>query len=372
MGEMTGDSDESLLKSFAARRDGRAFRQLADRYLGLIFHTALRRTGDRQLAEEIAQNILCALAKKAAPLARKPELLPAWLHRATLFESSKAMRSESSQQRRKQLASPADSPEPPSVWSETIPHLDAALDKLPDADRRVLLLHYFDNRPFPAIARALGKNPEAVKKQSLRALEKLRRLLLSRGVTVSAVTLAAGLGAELAKAAPAAFLKSATAAVLAGTASYSTSGLTLMTAAKSKMLAAAVVLLCLAPLAVQRIFLSKAETRIAALRSHSANLAPRPANQRPPIFRRRGISTNLDILVLADEQDDASRFGGIRQIAFAEKLAALPKETLADLIREGAAIRIPRDKKSGLIPPRLQDRHRAVACDFSSRPAESG
>ncbi|MBC8095857.1 MAG: hypothetical protein H7Y43_08590 [Akkermansiaceae bacterium] len=75
-------SDESLLKSFAISRDEAAFRALADRYLGLIFHTALRRTGNRPLAEEISQNILCALANKASALAKRPDLLPAWLHRA--------------------------------------------------------------------------------------------------------------------------------------------------------------------------------------------------------------------------------------------------------------------------------------------------
>lgn len=102
------DTDESLLKAFAGNRDEKAFRTLADRYLGLVFHTAMRRTKHRQLAEEISQNILCTLAQKAPSLATKPELLAAWLHRATLFESSKAMRTEISQQQRQQLRHPDD------------------------------------------------------------------------------------------------------------------------------------------------------------------------------------------------------------------------------------------------------------------------
>lgn len=82
------ETDESLLLAFAAHRDEAAFRQVAERYLGLIFHTALRRTGNRQMAEDVSQHILCAIARKAAPLARKPGLLPSWIHRATLYESS--------------------------------------------------------------------------------------------------------------------------------------------------------------------------------------------------------------------------------------------------------------------------------------------
>ncbi len=41
------DTDESLMKSFAIHRDEAAFRTLAERYLGLVFHTALRRTNNR-------------------------------------------------------------------------------------------------------------------------------------------------------------------------------------------------------------------------------------------------------------------------------------------------------------------------------------
>ena len=104
------DTDESLLQAFASTRDEKAFRALADRYLGLVFHTAMRHTHHRQIAEEISQNILCALAKKAASLARNPDRLAAWLHRATLYESSNAMRAETSQQRRKLLQVPAETP----------------------------------------------------------------------------------------------------------------------------------------------------------------------------------------------------------------------------------------------------------------------
>jgi len=349
---MMPDSDESLLKSFAIDRDEKAFRQLVERCLGLVFHTALRRTGNRQLSEEVSQNILCALAKKASSLARNPDLLTAWLHRATLFESSKAMRSESSHQRRKQLQPIAESAETSSPWTDVIPHLDSALDKLPDADRRVLLLHYFENRPFPTIARTLGTNPDAIKKQSQRALEKLGRLLRSRGVSVSAVTLATGLTSELAKAAPAAFLQSATTAVLTGTAGYSTTGLTLMTAAKSNALVPLVVLLCIMPLAIQQVAISKASNRNDLLRRRFAvadDSGTAVRSSARPVSNSNRVSTNFDILVLADEQADARRSGGLKQIAFVEKIAALSEETLVRLIQEGAVIRVQRDKKCGLI-----------------------
>ena len=245
-------TDESLLNAFADSRDERAFRALADRYLGLVFHTAMRRTNQRQIAEEVSQNILCALAQKASSLARNPDRLPAWLHRATLYESSKAMRAETTHQRRNRLHLPDASPPDESPWSDVIPYLDAALDQLPAADRHVVLLHFFQNRSFPGIARSLVKSTVAIQKQSQRALDKLARLLRAKGVTLTATALATVLSAEFAKAAPITLVQSATAAVLTGSASYSTTSLTLMFAAKSKVLIPLVLLLCALPLIFQQ------------------------------------------------------------------------------------------------------------------------
>ena len=351
------DSDESLLKSFAISRDEAAFRALADRYLGLVFHTAMRRTNNRPLAEEVSQKILCALAKKASALAKNPDLLPAWLHRATIYESSKAMRSESSHQRRKQLQHPdnlADTNTPQaSPWSDAIPHLDIALDKLPESDRSLLLLHFFEDRPFPKIAQALGKNPAAVQKQSQRALEKLARILRGRGVTLTVTAIAAGLTTELTKAASPTLLQSATASVLRGSVTYSTTGLTFMIAAKSKMLIPLAVLLCTVPLALQQVAISKARNQNEALRSQPASALRTTSNSgnnrsrvsAPPSM----LSTNIDILVLVAEYEEAQRSGGLKQVAFTEKLVALAPEILVRLIDEGAVLRIQRDKKTAVL-----------------------
>lgn len=168
------DSDADLLNAFARHRDEAAFSVLARRYLGLVFHSALRRTGNRPMAEEISQNILCALAAKSASLAKHPDRLPAWLHRATLYESTKAMRSEASRRWREQHAEPLVSTSTESPWTDALPHLDVALDHLGESDRTLLLLHFFEGCSFPRIAESLGKSTAAVQKQSQRALEHVK------------------------------------------------------------------------------------------------------------------------------------------------------------------------------------------------------
>ena len=324
-------TDESLLQAFASHRDETAFRALADRYLGLVFHTALRRTNQRQLAEDISQNILCALAQKASSLAKTPERLPAWLHRATLYESSKAMRAESSHQRRQLLQAPATSAPDTSPWSEAIPHLDAVLDQLPAADRRVVLLHFFENHSFPGIARTLGKSTVAVQKQSQRALEKLARLLRAKGVTLTATVLATGLSSEFAKAAPLSLVQSATAAVLTGTATYSTTGLTLMFAAKSKALIPLVLLLCALPLALQQVAISNARSRIAQLRAeHLPTLA---SNSNATTATRKSSPNNLEVWKILARKIALLNAGEMRdkrtELELRERLAAMsPSEIL--------------------------------------------
>ena len=120
------------------------------------------------------------------------------------------MRSEQSQQRRKEgLAQKIASEEavPSTAWKDALPHLDEALNKLPESDRRVLILHFFEEKSFPKVAQALGKTPAAAQKQSRRALEKLAQILKRKGVVISSIALGSCLSSELAKAAPPSVVK---------------------------------------------------------------------------------------------------------------------------------------------------------------------
>ncbi len=348
------ESDGTLLTRFSAHRDEAAFNELARRYLGLIFHAALRRTGNRQIAQDVSQNILCALAKKSGRLANHPHRLPAWLHRATQFESTKAMRSESSHQRRKKLqhpdALPATHLPHSSPWSDAVSHLDGALDKLPDSDRSVLLLHFFENRPFPAIASALGKSPAAVQKQSQRALGKLARILRGRGVTLTATVLATGLTIEFAKAAPAGLLKSATAAVLSGNSTYSTTGLTLTAATKSKAFIPLLLLICALPLAIQQIAISKAIGRrdqIVAAVNDEPQKRIRPS--RPTTAPATRVSSGRITISVLSRALDHARDSELNYLEFKRTIASLTPAELAALIPD--AIHLPEGsrKKSDLL-----------------------
>lgn len=346
--------DRTLLNRFATDRDEAAFRELSRRYLGLIFHAALRRTGSRPLAEEASQNVLCALAKKAASLAKHPERLPAWLHRATLFESSKIMRSENSQQRRKHLQHPDDIPataiEESSNWREITPHLDLALDRLSDSERTIIFQHYFEKKTFPKIAALHDQPPATVQKKCRRAIKKLSRILRGKGFVLSATALASGIGTECAKAAPAGFAQSVTTQALSTYSAFPTSKLTLFMASKSKALIPIVFLITGSPLVLQQVAISHASTQLASLRT-SREVNHPASRSRRSIQTSHTTSSNsgkITIHKLQRVHEEAHTLGGIKWIELDQMVNSLDPDELAELIPQALKLQRPISHNSDL------------------------
>lgn len=262
MGEKPTDIE--LLERFAGSGDERAFREIAGRYSGLVYHTARRCLGGDLLADDVAQQVFADLARKAAKVARGGGSLPAWLHRAAVLEARAVGRSEARHQRRKEAlmeaGSPTSIPEE-AAWRDVLPHLDAAIERLPEQDRRVVLLHYVKGLSFPEIGVSIGKSAAAVQKQSRRALVRLQSLLGRRGITLTVAVLASGLTAEMAKGAPAGFVVTSATAGVAGAAGNAA---TPVLASKAVVAIGATALLCGVPLAKQQLTLHRLERELAA------------------------------------------------------------------------------------------------------------
>ena len=121
-------TDSELLAFYLERRDERAFGELVQRHLGLVYSAALRRSGGRaHLAEEISQKVFCDLARKATSLVRHPTLT-GWLYRTTRYTAIDAARAELHREKLAEtLAAMPDlttSPETPADWEKLRPVLD--------------------------------------------------------------------------------------------------------------------------------------------------------------------------------------------------------------------------------------------------------
>ena len=200
------DPDTLLLRRYLSDGNEAAFRALAQRWLPLVWGTARRvLNGDDALAEDVAQQVLADFARQAH---RMPPGMPAggWLHRHTVFTASKTVRGERRRRVREQAAA-AHTPmtaDPSETWRDTAPHLDAALNRLPAADRAALLLRFFEERGLREVGQALGISEEAARKRIDRALEKLRRRLARVSPLLTLALLSGFLRQEATASAPAA------------------------------------------------------------------------------------------------------------------------------------------------------------------------
>lgn len=181
-----------MLDDFVRHGQESAFAELARRHQAMAFAAAYRICGDRGEAQDILQQALIVLARRAGELG-EVRCLSAWLHRVVILEAKKARRKSANRRRRETMAYQISelSSDEQGVSRAIAPELDESLNAMGHKDREVLTLHYLEGQTFQSIARSLGGTAEAWQKRSTRALQKLADKLRSRGVTVSAVALGA-------------------------------------------------------------------------------------------------------------------------------------------------------------------------------------
>ena len=95
--------DRELLREYVESRSEAAFTELVRRHLDLAYATALRVTGERQLALDVVQEVFVKLGREAGSI-RKPEALPAWLYRIAHALALNAVRAEVRRRRREEEA----------------------------------------------------------------------------------------------------------------------------------------------------------------------------------------------------------------------------------------------------------------------------
>lgn len=203
---MPNHDPADLLRRFAATGDEPAFRALVERFLPLVYSAALRQVGGNiTLAEDAAQEVFIALARKASALAERPTPAP-WLFHAARLAALRLLRREQRRLERETRAClmepPPDTSAPPD-WERLRPLLDSLLRRLPRPDQEALFLRYFEARSFAEIGRRLGIGEDGARQRSHRALDKLNALLAQRGLTTGSAVLASVLATHCAGAVPA-------------------------------------------------------------------------------------------------------------------------------------------------------------------------
>ena len=168
-------SDEQLLERYRATADGASFAQLYQRYAARIL-SLFRRSGlPDELCEELLQQTFLHVHRARNDFRAGGRFRP-WL-----FAIAINTRREHFRWRFSRPESPADelpeAPVAPSASSVSDRLMRRALQQLPEEQREVILLHWFEDLPFADVASIVGASVPAVKVRAHRGYERLRQIL---------------------------------------------------------------------------------------------------------------------------------------------------------------------------------------------------
>jgi uncharacterized protein (TIGR03435 family) len=234
---MPDTQDMELVREFARDNSEAAFTKLVRRHINLVYSVARRCTGSDGDAHDVTQAVFIILARKAAGL-REKTLLTGWLYETTRFAAARLLRTNARRHAREQEAymqSTLNEADNSAVWEKLSPHLEAAMSKLAERDRALLVLRFYENKSGPEAAALLGIREDAAHKRVTRALEKLRKVFAQRGVTLSGAAIAGAVSANSVQAAPVALVKTISAVALVKGTIATASTLTLVKGALNLM-----------------------------------------------------------------------------------------------------------------------------------------
>ena len=163
--------DADLVRATLAG-DRRAFGELTCRYQRAACAAARSVLCDRHAAEDAAQEAFLTAYTRLGDL-RDHAAFGGWLLRIARQKATRIAQ-----------RTPATVPVPDVATAPQASELDdeswallAAVTGLPEAESQVVILHYFDGHPVPAVAAMLGRPVGTVTKQLSRAYARLRSTL---------------------------------------------------------------------------------------------------------------------------------------------------------------------------------------------------
>jgi RNA polymerase sigma factor (sigma-70 family) len=271
---MQAMDDMALLREYAAHNSEAAFEELVSRRVGFVYSAALRQVRNADLAEEVTQAVFIILAQKAGRI-RNGTVLAGWLFKTTRFAALAHLRAAAKRRQHElevQMQSEVQSTSPDPLWEQIAPLLDEALAQLGEKDRQAVLLRYFEDKSLAEVGNFLGTGEDTARKRVSRALEKLHRFFLKRGVVSTASIIAGAIAANSVQAAPIGLATSVTVAaakgsmVTASTLTLVKGALKLMAWAKTKT----------AVVAVATVILATGTTTAVVEAVHSARVAATP------------------------------------------------------------------------------------------------
>ncbi len=162
---------ERVLVERLSGGDETALVELYDRYAAFVYGLAVRTLVDRQIAEEVTQEVFVSLWEHPKQIDPGRGTLRGFLGTLTHRRAVDAVRREEARRRREVRVAHHEGHVPDVadvvLRSDTTGRVRTAVEVLPDAQRQALELAYFDGYTYRQVAEVLGI-PEGTAKSRLR------------------------------------------------------------------------------------------------------------------------------------------------------------------------------------------------------------
>jgi RNA polymerase sigma factor (sigma-70 family) len=174
-------TDEELMAAYVSGDDA-AFRALFDRYALVLYRMVRRRLGSDDDARDVVQQTLLHMHRARNDWRPDSRLRP-WLFTIAMNLVREHYRRQG---RRREapletevlaLSRARESDTGPGEHGERLARVRAALASLPEQQRVVIELHWFEDSPYEEIARIVGASVAAVRVRAHRGYERLRKIL---------------------------------------------------------------------------------------------------------------------------------------------------------------------------------------------------
>ena len=163
-------SIDDRLRIEAAQRDPSRFGELYEEHFYRVYAYIARRLGDRHLAEDLTAEVFREALAGIGKFEWRGIPFAAWLLRIASRTIADHFQSSS-----RETGNPAEEPEQPDPTEiERHAMLFQLVERLPEAQFRVIHLRFVQQKSIREIAQELGRSEGAVKQLQLRAIENLR------------------------------------------------------------------------------------------------------------------------------------------------------------------------------------------------------
>ena len=163
--------------------DSGAYEELVVAYQGVLFHLALRMTGNREDARDLTQTVFLKAYRALGSFDHQHRFY-SWIYRIMMNEALNFLdRRKPQSELDERLPGHRPGPEDDAQQSNLQDAVQESLMTLPPADRQVLVLRHFEDLSYHEIGEVLGIAEKTVKSRLFTARRRLGEALRRRGIS---------------------------------------------------------------------------------------------------------------------------------------------------------------------------------------------